>query len=129
MRCPMNPELRWQAVVDRDRTQDGRFLYGVVTTGVYCRPSCASRRPLRENVRFFDTPAQAEAAGLRACKRCRPLESSGDPMARRVADLCRYIEAHATERLSLKELSARAHLSPFHLQRSFRNVVGVTPKQ
>ena len=125
----MNPDARWQAVLTRDRSQDGRFFYGVVTTGVYCRPSCASRRPLRENVRFFDTPAQAEASGLRACKRCRPLESSGDPMARRIADLCRYIEAHATDSLGLKQLSSQAHLSPFHLQRSFKDVVGVTPKQ
>src|SRR4051795_5575197 len=117
MRCTMNSATLWQAVLDRDRSQDGRFFYGVVTTGVYCRPSCASRRPLQKNVRFFDTPAQAEAAGLRACKRCRPLEASADPLAGRMAELCRHIEAHATENLSLQQLSRHAHLSPFHLQR------------
>src|ERR1041385_3420466 len=125
----MNQELRWQAVMDRDRSQDGRFFYGVTTTGVYCRPSCASRRPLRANVRFYETPAQAQADGLRPCKRCRPLEASGDPMARKIAELCRHIEAHAGEALSLKQLSEHAHISPFHLQRSFKAVLGVSPRE
>jgi AraC family transcriptional regulator of adaptative response/methylated-DNA-[protein]-cysteine methyltransferase len=125
----MNQEQCWKAVTERDRSSDGRFFYGVMTTGVYCRPSCASRLPLRQNVRFFATPAEAEADGLRPCKRCRPLESSSDPMARKIAALCRHIEAHAEDELSLKELSEQAHTSPFHLQRSFKAVVGVTPKQ
>src|ERR1051326_4209680 len=125
----MNEELCWKAVTDRDRSQDGAFFYGVMTTGVYCRPSCTSRLPLRKNVRFYDTPAKAEADGLRACKRCRPLEASGDPMARKIADLCRFIEAHAQDGLSLKQLSAHAHTSPFHLQRSFKAIVGVSPRQ
>ncbi len=125
----MNQDLCWQAVTGRDRSSDGTFLYGVVTTGVYCRPSCASRLPLRQNVRFYATPAQAEADGLRPCKRCRPLESSGDPMARKIEALCRHIQAHAGEGLSLKDLSEHAHASPFHLQRSFKAVLGVTPRQ
>ena len=80
----------WNAVLARDRSFDGRFFFGVVTTGVYCRPSCPSRHPLRTNVRFFQGPAEAEQAGLRPCKRCRPLF---DP-AQAIADLCRYIERH-----------------------------------
>jgi AraC family transcriptional regulator of adaptative response/methylated-DNA-[protein]-cysteine methyltransferase len=124
----MNQELCWQAVQARDASRDGSFYVGVMTTGIYCRPSCSSRQPLRKNVRFYASPAQAEADGLRPCKRCRPLESSGDPMARKVSDLCRYIDAHAGEDLQLKDLSAQAHVSPFHLQRSFKAVVGVSPK-
>jgi AraC family transcriptional regulator, regulatory protein of adaptative response / methylated-DNA-[protein]-cysteine methyltransferase len=125
----MNEELRWKAVTSRDRASDGKFLYGVMTTGVYCRPACSSRLPLRKNVRFYETPVQAERDGLRACKRCRPLEISGDPMARRIGELCRYIETHAQDGLTLKQLSERAHASPFHLQRSFKAIVGVSPRQ
>ena len=109
----------------RDRSFDGRFFFGVVTTGVYCRPSCPSRHPLRTNVRFFQAPAEAEQAGLRPCKRCRPLS---DPAAA-IADLCRYIERHCEDRLDLAALAARAGLSRFHLQRTFKAAVGVTPKQ
>ena len=115
----------WNAVMARDRSFDGRFFFGVVTTGVYCRPSCPARHPLRTNVRFFQAPAEAEQAGLRPCKRCRPLS---DPTAA-IADLCRYIERHCEERLDLATLAARAGLSRFHLQRTFKAAVGVTPKQ
>jgi len=115
----------WNAVMARDRSFDGRFFFGVVTTGVYCRPSCPSRHPLRTNVRFFQAPAEAEQAGLRPCKRCRPLS---DPAAA-ISDLCRYIERHCEERLDLATLAARAGLSRFHLQRTFKAAVGVTPKQ
>ena len=109
----------------RDRSFDGQFFFGVVTTGVYCRPSCPSRRPLRGNVRFFRVPAEAEKAGLRPCLRCRPL---ADP-AEETAKLCRYIEEHCGEPLDLAALAKRAGLSRFHLQRTFKAAVGVTPKQ
>lgn len=125
----MDDDIRWQAVTTRDASQDGRFYYGVITTRVYCRPSCASRQPLRKNVRFYDTPAAAEADGLRACKRCRPTQPVADPATAKIQDLCRYIEQHADEPLSLDALGRRAHLSPFHLQRQFKAVTGVTPKQ
>lgn len=125
----MDEQRCWAAVSARDASQDGRFWYGVLTTGVYCRPSCASRRPLRKNVRFFATPAQAEAAGLRPCKRCRPLDTSADRTGAKMQALCRYIEAHAQEPLTLEALGKRAHLSPFHLQRQFKAAIGVTPKQ
>jgi len=115
----------WNAIQARDRSLDGRFYVGVVTTGVYCRPSCPSRHALRRNVRFFETPADAERAGLRPCLRCKPLENASAGMR----DLCRYIEQHSEERLDLAELAARAGLSRFHLQRSFKAAVGVTPKQ
>jgi AraC family transcriptional regulator of adaptative response/methylated-DNA-[protein]-cysteine methyltransferase len=115
----------WDAMMARDRRFDGRFYFGVITTGVYCRPSCPSRHPLRGNVRFFEFPVEAEQAGLRPCRRCRPLS---DPKAP-IEDLCRYIEQHAGERLDLASLAARAGLSRYHLQRTFKSAVGLTPKQ
>ena len=115
----------WNAIMDRDRTFDGRFFFGVVTTGVFCRPSCPSRHPMRQNVRFFRDAAEAEQAGLRPCRRCRPLS---DPQEA-IKDLCRYLEDHCDERPDLASLAARAGLSRFHLQRTFKAAVGVTPKQ
>jgi AraC family transcriptional regulator of adaptative response/methylated-DNA-[protein]-cysteine methyltransferase len=123
-------EQYWEAVQTRDRGYDGKFYYGVITTGVFCRPSCPARLPLRKNVRFYETPAEAAHDGLRPCLRCRPLSAVGaDPDAARMSDICRYIEAHATETLTLAGLAARAGLSPFHFQRSFKAAVGATPKQ
>jgi AraC family transcriptional regulator of adaptative response/methylated-DNA-[protein]-cysteine methyltransferase len=121
-------EMCWQAVESKDKNCNGKFFYGVVTTGVYCRPSCPSRLPLRKNVRFYLTPQEAEADGLRACMRCRPL-AGADPTAQRMREMCRVIEQNAGERLSLAALAARAGMSPFHFQRGFKAVVGVTPKQ
>jgi AraC family transcriptional regulator of adaptative response/methylated-DNA-[protein]-cysteine methyltransferase len=126
----MNDMEKWDAVRNRDRSQDGKFFYGVTTTGVYCRPSCTSRRPLRKNVRFYDSPEAAERDGLRPCKRCKPRElEADDPMHRKVQALCRYLEAHATETVTLEAMSRQVNASPFHLQRSFKAIVGVTPKQ
>jgi AraC family transcriptional regulator of adaptative response/methylated-DNA-[protein]-cysteine methyltransferase len=126
----LNNEKCWQAVQKRDRAQDGTFYFGVMTTGVYCRPSCAARKPLRKNVRFYRTPQEAEKDGLRPCLRCRPLAAAGaDPYAERIRELCRYIETHSGESLSLRDLASRAGLSAFHLQRSFKAIAGVTPKQ
>ena len=123
-----NQDQLWEAVERRDRSRDGEFYYGVVTTGVYCRPSCAGRRPLRKNVRFYQTPQDAELDGLRPCLRCRPLETLAQPDAR-IEDLCRYIETHPDESPDLADLAARAGLSRFHLQRSFKAAIGLTPKQ
>ena len=120
----------WKAVVERDRSQDGRFFYGVVTTGVYCRPACTSRRPKRDNVRFYESPEAAEADGLRACRRCHPRSLPSDaPTVVRMRRLCAYIDHHLDERLTLADLSRRAKMSPAHLQRSFTAIVGVSPKQ
>jgi AraC family transcriptional regulator of adaptative response/methylated-DNA-[protein]-cysteine methyltransferase len=119
---------RWQAVVDRDSKADGSFYYSVRTTGVFCRPSCAARLPNRENVSFFATPAEAQAAGFRPCKRCKPTEASpGERYAELVAQACRAIEAAETPP-SLSALAQGAGLSQHHFHRVFKAVVGVTPK-
>src|SRR3954462_11698452 len=115
----------WQAVQGRDRKFDGRFYYGVLTTGVYCRPSCGARIPLRKNVRFYATPAEAEGAGLGPCLRCKPKEDAGG----RMREAGRYIEAHADERLTLQQLADRAGMSRFHFQRTFKAEIGVSPRE
>jgi AraC family transcriptional regulator of adaptative response/methylated-DNA-[protein]-cysteine methyltransferase len=124
----LTDDERWQAVADRDRALDGTFLYGVVTTGVFCRPSCPSRIPNRGNVRFFTSAADAEATGLRACKRCDPTGPGGhERRARLVADACRTIEA-SFDPVDLDALAADAGLSRFHFHRVFKAVTGLTPK-
>ncbi|MEP7363824.1 MAG: bifunctional DNA-binding transcriptional regulator/O6-methylguanine-DNA methyltransferase Ada [Acidobacteriota bacterium] len=124
----LDSELCWTSVIQRDRLQDGRFYYGVLTTGVYCRPSCPSRMPKRANVRFYDTRQAAEADGLRPCLRCKPGESAS-AQPEWVARVCRHIEANCTETLPLHELNRLSGLSAFHMQRSFKAVTGVTPRQ
>jgi len=120
---------RWARVVARDAAADGAFVYAVRTTGVFCRPSCPARPAKPGNVSFFASGAAAEAAGFRACLRCRPLAVEGrDPLAERARDVAAYIRAHADEPLSLSRLAAQAGVSPFHLQRSFKAVLGVSPK-
>lgn len=120
-------EQRWQAVMHRDASQDGQFVFAVQTTGVYCRPSCKCRQPLRQNVHFYDSPAQAEAAGFRACKRCTPDRLAFE--AEIGARVCAFIDAHLDERLTLDRLGEAVGLSPAHLQRVFKQVTGVSPRQ
>lgn len=124
-------EAYWQAVQERDRSRDGTFYYGVRSTGIYCRPSCPSRRPGRPQVVFFEQPAQAEAAGFRPCRRCRPLEAA-NYQAEIVQQACRYIEDNVARPAgppALAELGQQVGLSPFHLQRLFKRVTGVSPRQ
>jgi AraC family transcriptional regulator, regulatory protein of adaptative response / methylated-DNA-[protein]-cysteine methyltransferase len=127
-RAPARDEERWQAVKRRDLAFDGTFLFAVRTTGVYCRPSCASRPAKRENVSFFSTAAEAEKAGYRACKRCRPDQlGAPDPQMQAVKRACERIET-AEEAPKLAELAASAGLSPYHFHRVFKALTGVTPK-
>src|SRR5437588_4458064 len=118
----------WDAVLARDGNRDGEFVFAVSTTGVYCRPSCPAKRPRRENVAFFRRPEEAESAGYRACLRCRPKARSGNPQAETVKSICRYIEQNLDEPLTLSRLASAFQLSPFHLQRKFKSVVGITPR-
>jgi AraC family transcriptional regulator, regulatory protein of adaptative response / methylated-DNA-[protein]-cysteine methyltransferase len=115
------------AVAKRDASFDGAFVYGVVTTGVYCRPSCRSRPARPENVRFFANPNAAEGAGLRPCKRCEP-RSAHDGTTQLMQGLAQYIDENADEPMPLARLAQQAHLSPAHLQRRFKAVLGVSPK-
>jgi len=114
---------RWQAVLER---QPGAFVYAVRSTGVYCRPTCPSRRPRREQVVFYDRPDQAERAGFRPCRRCRPAQDSDAEMVGRV---CRAIEEHPDGRPALATLGREVGMSPYHLQRKFKRLTGVTPRQ
>ena len=121
-------DRNWQAVLRRDPAFDGKVFYSVATTGVYCRPSCPARRPRRENVRFHATRRDAEAAGFRPCKRCRPDQPSlRETYAAKVAAACRLIET-ADETPKLRELAETSGLSPYHFHRVFKAVAGVTPK-
>lgn len=122
---PIPDAEAWRAVQERDAGYDGRFVYAVRSTGVFCKPSCPSRRALRSNVEFFSTTASAERAGFRACRRCRPTSrSTATPVDRARA----YLDANADRVVSLAELATHVGLSPSHLQRSFKSVVGVSPR-
>lgn len=127
---PVNDDRAWRAVVQRDKRFDGAFVYAVRSTGVFCRPSCASRQPLRTNVRFFETTDDAKAAGFRACRRCRPADASfhhpADASVERARD---FLDRHADRAVSLRELASHVKLSPSHLQRSFKRATGLSPKE
>lgn len=130
MPAPPSADHRWTAVLARDRDADGRFVYAVTSTGVFCRPSCASRRPRREYVRFFVAPGDAEQAGFRACLRCQPAGARPvSAAARAVADAAGYLRAHATESVVLADLARRVRLSPSHLQRAFTAHTGLSPRE
>jgi AraC family transcriptional regulator of adaptative response/methylated-DNA-[protein]-cysteine methyltransferase len=127
------PAAAWQAIATRDPRADGRFVYGVTSTRIFCRPTCPSRRPRRDRVRVFAAPADAAAAGFRACRRCRPAEAAPPwAGARAVARARRLIDAHVDagrdDRLTLRALGTAVGLSPFHLQRLFLATVGVSPR-
>lgn len=125
---PTDDEL-WQAVLARDARADGRLVYAVKTTGVYCRPSCPSRRPRRESVSFFGSPDAAELAGYRECRRCRPRAGTPVPAGlHQVRRVCAYIEAHHDQTLSLRKLAGLVSMSPFHLQRTFTGLLGISPR-
>lgn len=128
LKLPMPSEdAMRKAVAGRDERFDGSFVYGVITTGVYCRPSCKSRPAKAGNVRFFTDPQAAESAGFRACKRCQPRATLSSAV-RLMQSLARYIDKNADQPLSLDLLSEQAHLSPTHLQRTFKAVLGMSPK-
>ncbi|QRZ15849.1 bifunctional DNA-binding transcriptional regulator/O6-methylguanine-DNA methyltransferase Ada [Paracoccus methylovorus] len=125
---PTESDPRWQHVLTRDAAADGSFVYAVRTTGVYCRPSCPARRAKPQNVTLYPSPAQAEAAGFRPCRRCNPKGASvAEANAALVAAACRLIEQAETP-LSLHELAEAAGMSPFHFHRQFKAITGLTPR-
>src|SRR5215217_1499661 len=123
-------DQQWQAVIAKDARFDGQFVFAVTSTGVYCRPSCPSRRAHRERVKFFDLPEAAEQAGFRACLRCQPRRARVlDPQIELVQRVCRLLNSTDGEPLKLAELASETGVSVFHLQRTFKRVMGISPKQ
>jgi AraC family transcriptional regulator of adaptative response/methylated-DNA-[protein]-cysteine methyltransferase len=127
---PDNPDKFWNAVLSKDRAFDGQFVFAVSSTGIYCRPSCPSRRPKRQNVSFFPLPAAAASAGFRACLRCHPDEAlTIDPQLAMVQQVCRLIEINNGEQITLESLSEQVGVSSFHLQRTFKSIMGMSPSE
>ena len=129
---PIDESQAWTSVLSRDKKSDGAFIYAVVTTGIYCRPSCPSKRPKRGNVRFFSSTEAAERAGFRPCQRCGAERSQGgytQAIARARAFIDRMMADPGDERITLERIAREAGLSPHHLQRKFKDVVGLTPAE
>jgi len=120
---------KWRAVLSRDDRFDGAFVFAVRSTGIYCRPSCPARRPSKQQVLFFPGPIEAEQCGFRPCHRCQPREAGPSPKAKFVDLACRYIEANLQGKLSLAILSRQVGLSPYHFQRTFKKVLGISPRE
>jgi AraC family transcriptional regulator of adaptative response/methylated-DNA-[protein]-cysteine methyltransferase len=126
----MQTDTRWQLVLARDAKSDGAFVYAVRSTGIYCRPSCSSRRPRREQVVFFPLPAAAERAGFRPCRRCRPEQAeTADPQLEITRRACQFLDESAGEPTNLHALAAQLGASPYHLQRTFKRVMGISPRE
>ncbi len=120
----MNAEQMWKAVAEKDASAAGRFFFAVKTTGVFCKPGCASRLPLKKNVQFFNDARTAEVAGFRPCKRCEPV---GVPLKMRVMnEACRLL---ANSALTIREVARTVGVSQFYFQRQFKKQLGVTPLQ
>jgi AraC family transcriptional regulator, regulatory protein of adaptative response / methylated-DNA-[protein]-cysteine methyltransferase len=127
--APNNEQL-WQAVVAKDARFDGQFVFAVSSTGIYCRPSCPSRRAHRERVKFFNLPEAAEQAGFRACLRCQPQRARVlDPQIGLVQRICHLLDSSESETVKLAELASQTGVSVFHLQRTFKKVMGISPRQ
>ena len=123
-------DWQWQAVATKNRELDGVFYFGVRTTGIFCRPSCSSRQPKRENVAFFITANEARNAGFRACFRCKPLEAEiQDPAAELIANALRFLKTKELEFATVEDLASELQVSSGHLQKTFKNLIGVTPKE
>ncbi|MFW5748371.1 MAG: bifunctional DNA-binding transcriptional regulator/O6-methylguanine-DNA methyltransferase Ada [Chloroflexota bacterium] len=126
----MDEQQMWAAVLARDARYDDQFVYAVRTTGVFCRPTCPSRRPLRQNVAFFVTTDEAIAAGFRPCLRCHPATAERvEPQVDLIVAVCRYLEQPHEQTPTLSDLGQRFAMSPYHLQRTFKRIVGVSPRQ
>ncbi|TBL81093.1 bifunctional transcriptional activator/DNA repair enzyme AdaA [Paenibacillus thalictri] len=119
-------EEKWQAIINNDAAYDGKFIYAVKSTHIFCKPSCKSRAPKKEHVRIFYNAGEAQAANYRPCKRCKPT-GERQPDYEWVAQITQYIDSHYSSALSLEKLALECHGSPYHLQRTFKRIQGVTP--
>ena len=122
-------DVAWTAVLEHDGRFDRRFVYAVTSTGIYCRPSCPSRRPRRDRVAFFPDPRAAERAGYRPCRRCRPRHVGPSRAEECVARAREFLDAHPGESITLEHLGREVGMSPHHLQRTFKRLAGVTPRE
>jgi AraC family transcriptional regulator of adaptative response/methylated-DNA-[protein]-cysteine methyltransferase len=129
MSAAFDKTTAWRAVQQRDKRFDGRFVYAVSSTKIFCRPSCSSRRPNKVNVEFFGTPAEAQRAGYRACKRCEPLTTDTRGIERKLTEASRFLKSHADEAVTLSRLAREIGVSAFHLQREFKRAFGVSPRE
>ncbi len=127
-RSSLTNDEKWAAVLARDTAQDGAFVTAVRSTGIYCRPSCPARKPAREQVVFFPGPDEAEQSGFRDCLRCKPREAS-TRSGELVDRVTRHIESNLDKKLTLENLAAEIGLSPYHLQRTFKRTLGISPRQ
>jgi AraC family transcriptional regulator, regulatory protein of adaptative response / methylated-DNA-[protein]-cysteine methyltransferase len=125
----LSDEEKWNAVISRDYGFDGAFVFAVRSTGIYCRPSCPARHPSKEHVAFFPGSIEAEQSGFQPCRRCQPRETGSSPKAKLVDQACKYIEANLQRKLTLAILSRQVGLSPYHFQRTFKRVLGISPRQ
>ncbi len=125
----LTDDEKWRAVLARDGGSDGIFVFAVRSTKIYCRPSCPARRPSRDQVLFFSAPDEAEQSGFRPCQRCQPRDTKSSPRAELVDLVCKYIQSNLDKKLTLANLSTHAGISPYHLQRTFKRIVGISPRQ
>ena len=125
----LSDDEKWKAVLSRNDRFDGAFVFAVGSTGIYCRPSCPARRPSKEHVAFFPGSIEAEESGFRPCQRCQPRDAGPSPKAKLVDHVCKYIEANLQGKLTLATLSHQVGLGPYHFQRTFKGVLGVSPRQ
>src|SRR5712691_10910215 len=125
----LSDDDKWKAVLSRSDSFDGVFVFAVRSTGIYCRPSCPARRPSKEHVAFFPGSIEAEESGFRPCQRCQPGDAGPSSKAKLVDHVCKYIEAKLQGKLTLATLSRQVGISPYHFQRTFKRVLGVSPRQ
>ncbi|OPA74789.1 AraC family transcriptional regulator [Paenibacillus selenitireducens] len=121
-------EDKWEAILNNDTSRDGTFFYAVATTGIFCRPSCKSRPPLKEHVRIFDHAFEAMEAAFRPCKRCKP-DGLRLPDEEWMIQIIQWIDHHFAESITLQRLADQTHSSPYHLQRTFKRIKGITPAE
>ena len=125
----LTDEEKWDAVRGRNPLFDGSFVFAVRSTGIYCNPSCPAKRPAMKQVLFFPTPAEAQRSGFRPCRRCKPNENVKSPQVLMIERLRIYVENNLDKKLTLSTLSAEAGISPYHLQRTFKRIVGASPRK
>lgn len=125
----MQQDEFWQAVITRNRNYDGKFVYGVISTKIYCHPSCPSRKPRREKVLFFSQKIEAENKGFRACKRCFSKNQLEKSHLELIQQICNFLKQEFDKNHSLNELASKFNISPYHLQRTFKKIIGITPRQ